>query len=217
MDEIREEMRSRWDVNGWTYDSAKAHGVHDTGEYARWRDMLLRLPRETQVLDVGTGTGFVALIAAEIGLDVTGFDWSETMLIQARKKVAEKNLKCTFKQGMLENLPFIQNSFDAITARHLLWTLLDPAETFRQWCHVLRPGGCVLADYSPRKEPVAGHHYREEIEQQLPLNRDIPASEIERLFREAGFSDVSYRSEKKEVRHGNQTVVGDVFFFIGKK
>jgi ubiquinone/menaquinone biosynthesis C-methylase UbiE len=107
MDEIRKEMRSRWNTNGWNYDSAEAHGVNDPVERAQWKNMLAFLPKETQVLDVGAGTGFVALIAAEIGLDVTAFDWSETMLGQAKKKAAAKNLIIKFEQGNMENLPFV--------------------------------------------------------------------------------------------------------------
>ncbi|MDR0707100.1 MAG: class I SAM-dependent methyltransferase [Treponema sp.] len=214
MDEVRKEMRSRWNTDGWKYDSAEAHGIHDAGERTQWLDMLSPLPKETRILDVGTGTGFVALIAAEAGLRVTGLDWSETMLDQAKAKAAAQNLSVVFEQGTLENLPFAENSFDALTARHLLWTLLDPVEVFRQWFKVLKPEGRVFADYSPRKGSAhIGHHYREDIEEKLPLNRDVPASEIERLFREAGFSDISFISRKKEVKHGDHAHIHDVFIF----
>lgn len=214
MDEIRKAMCSRWNTNGWNYDSAEAHGVNDPVERAQWMDVLSSLPKETLILDVGTGTGFVALIAAEMGLNVTGFDWSETMLGQAKEKAAAKNLRATFRQGTIENLPFARNSFDVLTARHLLWTLLDPVAVFRQWHNVLKPGGSVFADYSPRKGVAhIGHHYSEEIEKKLPLNRDMSASEIERLFREAGFSEVSYTSRKKEINHGDHMLVNDVFVF----
>jgi ubiquinone/menaquinone biosynthesis C-methylase UbiE len=214
MDEIREEMCSRWNTNGWNYDSAEAHGLNDPAERAQWMNMLSPLPKKSQILDVGTGTGFVALIAAEIGLDVTAFDWSETMLRQAKEKAAAKNLRINFKQGALEDIPFAHNSFDVLTARHLLWTLLDPLVVFRQWHHVLKPGGISFVDYSPHKgSPHSGHHYREEIEKKLPLNRDVPASEIEQFFREAGFSEVSYASGKKEINHGDHALVNDVFMF----
>jgi hypothetical protein len=91
---------------------------------------------------------------------------------------------------------------------------LDPITVFRQWRHVLKPGGSCFADYSPRKvSSHIGHHYSEEIEKKLPLNDDVPASKIERFFREAGFSEVSYTSEKKQTSHGKHELINEVFMF----
>jgi ubiquinone/menaquinone biosynthesis C-methylase UbiE len=165
-------------------------------------------------LDLGTGTGFVALIAAEMGMDVTALDWSETMLKQAKDKAAAKNLSIEFQQGALENLPCVNDSFDVITARHVLWTLVEPVSVFRQWHNILRPGGKVFADYSPRKGTGhLGHHYSEETEKQLPLNRDVSADEVQAFFMEAGFTEVSYLVGKKEFNHGDHVHINDVFMF----
>jgi ubiquinone/menaquinone biosynthesis C-methylase UbiE len=218
MDNIRSEMLFRWNTDGWNYDAINAHGINDENERKEWMDLCSSLPKGTQVLDLGTGTGFVALIAAEMGLDVTGFDWSETMLKQANDKAVAKNLSIQFQQGALENLPGVKDSFDVITARHLLWTLVEPISIFRQWYRILRPGGKVFADYSPRKGMGhLGHHYSEETEKQLPLNRDISAVEIQSFFTEAGFPEVSYVSGKKEINHGDHTHINDVFMFTGVK
>lgn len=214
MDEIRDEILFRWNTDGWNYDSTDAHGINDENERKEWIDLFSLKPKGTKILDVGTGTGFVALIAAEMGLDVTGVDWSETMLKQAKDKAAAKDVELTFTHGTLENLPFEQACFGVVTARHLLWTLVEPIQVFRQWYRVLMSGGNVFADYSPRRgKDHLGHHYSEETERKLPLNRDVPAEEIERLFMEAGFTEVSHTSRKKGIQHGDHEHINDVFMF----
>ena len=40
--------------------------------------------------------------------------------------------------------PFGPGSFDAVTNRHLLWTLTDPATALRNWHALLRPGGVLV-------------------------------------------------------------------------
>lgn len=66
----------------------------------RWRNILARLgPGSLEGLDIGTGTGFVALILAELGHRATGVDWSVTMLDQARAKARERGLEIAFVEG----------------------------------------------------------------------------------------------------------------------
>ncbi|MDR2485796.1 MAG: class I SAM-dependent methyltransferase [Treponema sp.] len=214
MNVLQAEMRSRWNSDGWHYDDTDAHGIRHETERIKWRSLLLGFPKGTKLLDAGTGTGFVALIAAEQGLDTTGVDWSETMLAQAREKAAAQNLEVRFVPGEMENLPFEDNSFQALTARHVLWTLIEPVRVFREWQRVLLPGGSVFADYTPRKgDRHIGRHYSEETEQKLPLNRDVSPEEIGGLFREGGFTGVSFGVQEEEVKHEDHTHIKKAFLF----
>lgn len=191
MNELRVAMRERWDTKGDRYDHAGAHGTSDPGEKARWVGFLQRLGnRPLDVLDVGTGTGFVALILAEMGHRVTGIDWSTTMLAQAEAKAREAGLKITLRQGDAESLPFPDGCFDAVVARHLLWTLAEPRRALTEWYRVLKPQGRVLADFSRRRRETTGHHYPVEVEEKLPLNRDLAPAEVIKLFEDAGFADM---------------------------
>lgn len=74
------------------------------------------------VLDVGTGTGRLALVMAQQGAQVTGLDLSESMLAVARRKLALENLdrNVKFVQGSAHSLPFDENTFDLVTCTGVL-------------------------------------------------------------------------------------------------
>jgi ubiquinone/menaquinone biosynthesis C-methylase UbiE len=214
LDALRKEMRDRWDEKGGNYDEGH-HGIGDPKEIETWRNLFVQCPGGTKILDVGTGTGFVSLIAAECGLAVTALDWSRTMLDQAAAKAKAQNLAINFVQGLTETLPFKEGAFQLLSARHVMWTLADPVQAFREWHRVLAAEGAVWADYSPRTSP--GSHYREEVELQLPLNRDIPAEAIEDLFRQAGFSRVIHRTEERVHSHDACQQTKIHYFFTAQK
>lgn len=71
------------------------------------------------ILDVATGTADLAIAASNLrNVHITGIDISENMLEIGRQKVRRKSLEKQIKLQIAdsENLPFIDNSFDAITA-----------------------------------------------------------------------------------------------------
>lgn len=189
--ELKQAMRERWNQKGGGYDNVGAHGTKNPVEKKLWQQILGRLgPGRLSVLDVGTGTGFLAIMLAEMGHRVTGLDWSDKMLAQARAKAEEAKLAVSFVEGDAEALPFGAGEFDAVVARHLLWTLTDPQRALSEWARVLKPGGMILADFSHRHHGVADHHYPPEIGEKLPLNRDIDPAEVAALFTPAGFTGV---------------------------
>lgn len=118
-----------------------------SNEYKAWVEALRSLLPSTpaDVLDVGTGTGFVALIAAELGHRVVGTDLSEAMLGEARREASRRGVQVRFEFGDAVTPEFPPGTFDAIVARHLLWTLREPAEAFQNWRGLLGPHGCVVA------------------------------------------------------------------------
>lgn len=100
--------------------------------------------RPLRVLDIGTGPGFYAIILAHRGYEVTAVDYSEGMLREARRNAGALVDKIRFARMDAQKLAFADGSFDAIVTRNLTWNLPDPAEAYREWMRVLRPGGALV-------------------------------------------------------------------------
>lgn len=101
-----------------------------------------------RVLDVGTGPGLVASMAAERGANPIGLDFSETMLAEARRL----HPQLEFHAGSAEALPFGDNEFDAVVGNFVLHHSGDPNKVLKEAFRVLRPEGrmgfTVWADLS---------------------------------------------------------------------
>ena len=145
---IKLSIRDSWDRGAPSYDDQYGHGIKSTEERTAWKLLLRRLlPPETplRVLDVGTGTGALAILLAEIGHTVTGIDISKNMLRVAQAKATHLGLTVDFCVADADVLPFPDACFDAVISRHVLWTLFEPERSVREWARVTRPGGRIIA------------------------------------------------------------------------
>ncbi|MFE9249208.1 methyltransferase domain-containing protein [Streptomyces sp. NPDC007088] len=138
-----------WDTVADTFDEEADHGLRDPGVRAAWAGRMGRwLPRApSDVLDLGCGTGSLALLAAEAGHRVTAVDSSPRMTGRARAKLAgtgHADAAARVLTGDARHPPFAPRSFDVVLVRHLLWVLPDPAAALRRWCALLRPGGRLV-------------------------------------------------------------------------
>lgn len=121
------------------------------GQNRRWRTRMVdavTAVRPARVLDVATGTAGVALMLADrTSADVVGVDLTEEMLQQGRRRVAERGRgdRITLTAGRAEDLPFDDDSFDALTFTYLLRYVADPAATLAELARVVRPGGVVAS------------------------------------------------------------------------
>lgn len=145
MNETKRRIKDYWNIKSSTFDNSPGHVVNSGKEKDAWKYLLEnKLGNEVErVLDVGVGTGLLSLILAEMGYDVVGIDISERMLNEARRKAEEQGVKIDFRVGDAENLPFKDESFDAIVNRAVLCTLPKPEEAIREWKRVLKPDGRV--------------------------------------------------------------------------
>ena len=102
-----------------------------------------------QVLDLGTGTGSVAVRAAsEVmpGGTVSAVDISPEMLGLARQRALSMGLgNITFLKGRAEEIPEPSGRFDAVLASLSLMYVIDRDAAAREIARVLRPGGRVVA------------------------------------------------------------------------
>lgn len=127
-----------------------------------WRKKAIALLREKQpkmVLDVATGTADLALETARQlhAEQIIGVDISTQMLEIGREKVAKKGLSkvIQLREGDSENLPFPNNTFDAITVAFGVRNFEDLERGLAEMQRVLKPGGqLVVLEFSkPRVFP----------------------------------------------------------------
>jgi len=102
-----------------------------------------------QVLDLGTGTGSIAVKAASSvspGGNVTAVDISPDMLALAGQRGASMGLtNVTFREARAEEIPSPSGWFDAVLASLSLMYAIDRAAAAREIARVLRPGGRFVA------------------------------------------------------------------------
>ena len=137
--QIIQKIEAYWDGRSSTFDSE-----HDTEKTDVWKEFLLEIlgsDKRKTVLDLGTGTGFLANMTAELGFPSIGLDISEGMMDCGVKHAAEKELNTIFMRGNALQLPFMDETIDYIVNARLLWTLLEPEHAMKEWNRVLKPGG----------------------------------------------------------------------------
>jgi demethylmenaquinone methyltransferase/2-methoxy-6-polyprenyl-1,4-benzoquinol methylase len=125
----------------------------------RWRRMLLRwlaISNGDSVLDLATGTGDLAALAARGGARVVGADLALGMLKQAQVREPRQSLA----QADGTRLPFRDASVDAVTCGFALRNFTDLPATFAECARVLRPGGRlgVLEVDRPRSRALCALH-----------------------------------------------------------
>lgn len=96
-----------------------------------------------KVLDVGCGTGVVALTAARTGAKVTGLDLTPELVARARENVALSGLEVELHEGDAEALPFPDGTFDVVVSQFGHMFAPRPEVVVREMVRVLRPGGTI--------------------------------------------------------------------------
>ncbi len=146
----------RYDLGAWFTDTFLFRGQWQglrkrTVEFAR-------VQPGQQVLDVGCGTGTLAMAAQRrVGKTgrVVGIDPVTEQIARARAKATRRHLPIDFQVGVIEHLPFPDQTFDVVFSTLMMHHL--PAGLKRQGLaeivRVLKPGGClVIVDFTGKAE-----------------------------------------------------------------
>jgi len=166
-----------------------------------------------QVLDLGSGTGTLTVLAKRLhpGIHITGLDGDATVLEIARQKANLADVEIRWDKGLASELPYEAESFDRVLSslmfHHL--TKTDKRRAFFEAYRVLKPGGeMVLVDFGKpsgwlMSVPAATFGWMEQAADNFKGLLPI-------LMREAGFASV-----KEEATF--PTVFGSVSIYSGQK
>jgi len=201
LSELQAKINAFWTWRGNTIESGGL-AIRDQDELKVWMELLRDWlpPAPADVVDLGTGQGFLALVLAAFGHRVRGFDLAEGQLERAREFGAKVSNAPEFATGDAIDPPLELSSVDVIANRNVLWTLVDPARAFGNWYNALRPGGRLIAFHGvnnseggppPNTREQNNTAYTEDVtEHLLPIRRLPTVDPALPLIRAAGFQDV---------------------------
>jgi len=211
-------------TSGWRYDLMLwAGNLISHGEWKALRQTtadLAQLRPGESVLDVGCGTGTLAMIVKQrVGAAgyICGIDPSSGMIARARHKAAHRRLSIDFRLGVIERIPFPDQSFDVVLSTFMMHQLPDDLKRdgLAEIARVLKPGGRLLVVdtkrpeehndlHSPSADTVARGHtehavhtgaWNSGVQDQPALMREVGYSQIESgdlETRASGLPEVGY-------------------------
>ncbi|MGB1210841.1 demethylmenaquinone methyltransferase/2-methoxy-6-polyprenyl-1,4-benzoquinol methylase [Lacinutrix venerupis] len=166
----KEQVTKMFDTISGEYDGLNR--VISFGIDIKWRKKVVEIVKATNpdtVLDIATGTGDLAINLAETSATkIVGLDISSGMLEVGKNKIATKNLghKIEMIIGDSENMPFEDNSFDAITVAFGVRNFETLEKGLKDILRVLKPGGTfvILETSVPTKFPFKqGYNFHSKI------------------------------------------------------
>ncbi len=166
-----------------------------------------------KVLDVGCGTGTLALQARTlVGTtgSVSGIDPGPRQIARARAKAARRGQAIDFQVGMIEHLPFPDQSFDVVLSTFMMHVLPDDLKRqgLSEIVRVLKPGGRLLVVDFKRPEQRQGQPARPV--HTGPWNSGVQDQPL--LLQEAGL----FQIESGEIETG-EIRLPEVGFALGRK
>jgi ubiquinone/menaquinone biosynthesis C-methylase UbiE len=178
-----------WSSRAPQFDGVASH----VAQRDLWREVFeaaFEAEGPKDVVDLGTGTGACALIAASLGHRVRGYDGSQGMLAVARAAAQAMNLEIAFETTVIDKAAIEPASADIVTLRNVLWTLERPMDALLQAHRVLRSGGMVLvSDGLWSIAPQYRSTYEPGLAARLPLHDGLTETLARQMLTEAGFGE----------------------------
>ena len=155
----KEQVTQMFDTISGDYDGLNR--VISFGIDIKWRKKVVNMVKASNpdtILDIATGTGDLAINLAETNATkIVGLDISSGMLDIGKEKIKKKNLasKIEMVLGDSENMPFEDNSFDAVTVAFGVRNFESLENGLKEIYRVLKPNGTfvILETSMPDKTP----------------------------------------------------------------
>ncbi len=158
----------------------------------------LPLAPADRVLDIATGTGeFARALAPRVGT-VVGLDATEAMLERGRQFVAAAGLEnVEFQHGLVQVLPYEDESFDVVSSRYAFHHFADPKPVIAEMVRVCKTGGHVIVVdiVVPSASNGASYNYYEWLCDQSHT-RCLESDEFQTTFGLSGLEVISARTRK---------------------
>ena len=116
--------------------------------------LLSALPEAAWMLEIGVGTGRIALPLMQRGLALTGLDVSRKMMARLAQKWSASSLRTPLRlvQGDATRLPLAPGLFDAVLGVHIFHLISESPAALEEARRVLKPGGSLLIGLEQRPE-----------------------------------------------------------------
>jgi SAM-dependent methyltransferase len=171
-----------------------------------------------RVLDVASGPGYVAAVAAQRGARVTALDFSDAMVEMARTQ----NPGIEFREGDAAALSFADGAFDSVVMNFGMLHLARPERAVSEALRVLRPGGRYAFTVWAKPEEAVGFGIildavRKHGNPDVPLPSGPPffrfsdASECDNVLKVAGFRNVDVRKVPQVWRFSASALLFEAF------
>ena len=143
--------RSRGYYNAFAaqYEDDRHHGYHHWLD-ERSADLVRTYAADSEVLEVGCGTGLILNRVAPIARRAVGLDLSPGMLQVARARGLD------VIEGTATQLPFEDATFDLVYSFKVLAHVPDLAQAFTEMARVVRPGGRLVLEFYNRQSALVG-------------------------------------------------------------
>lgn len=172
-------QRVDFSENAPVYD--RRHGAVLAPDIAHHLASICDLPREARMLDVGAGTGRVAIAFAALGYKTVALDPALAMLNELRRKAPDDQIQAVAGEGA--RLPFANAQFDAVILARVLYLMPDWQTVLRGTYDVLKPGGCLFHEWGNGEADEAWVQIREK---------------ARTLFQDAGVNDPFHPGSRTE-------------------
>jgi ubiquinone/menaquinone biosynthesis C-methylase UbiE len=178
---------------------------------------LAGLQEDDAVLDIGCGTGTLAIAAASSGAagDVVGLDADSAILRRARAKASAAGAEVRFDEAFSNQMPYEDARFDVLLSTFFFHHLrdVDKRSTIAEALRVLKPAGrLVIGDVGRPQGPLMRLAVAATV--QLFDGREATsanvAGRLPQLLQEGGFAGVS-------VRERLRTPIGTIEILVGER